>query len=380
MKSISRRTCLRRLAVAAGPTLPFISTGRVRAGEAAPPTGGEIAAIAALARRFREKFGVPGLSVAFARRGELVYQAAFGMADEAAGEVLTTDHRFRIASISKPITAVAIFTLLEQGKLGLDDKVFGPDGQLAPAPGTKLHPGVADITIRHLLTHTCGGWRNDGDDPMFRHRDLDHPALIARTLRDQPLEHTPGERYAYSNFGYCLLGRVIEKLTGESYAGHLQDHIFPRCGIAGMTIAGNTLAERQPAEVIYHGRNGEDPYNMNVRRMDAHGGWLATPRDLVKFLVRTDGNPAPPDLLKQATLREMFTGSPANPGYSSGWSINSAPNHWHGGSLPGSSTIAVQTASGLCWAGLANSRTKDIDGALDQLMWNMVRAVPAWTA
>ena len=69
----------------------------------------------------------------------------------------------------------------------------------------------------------------------------------------------------------------------------VNESILRRCGIQAMKIAGNTLADRVPGEVVYHGRNGEDPYRMNVRRMDAHGGWLASPADLVKFLIHCDG-------------------------------------------------------------------------------------------
>jgi hypothetical protein len=147
-----------------------------------------------------------------------------------------------------------------------------------------------------------------------------------------------------------------------------------------MKIAGNTLADRLPGEVVYHGRNGEDPYRMNVRRMDAHGGWLASPADLVKFLIRADGSAQPSDLLKAASFKSMMTATKANAGYASGWAVNAVPNRWHGGSLPGTATIAVQTASGLCWAGFANSRSKDIGGALDRLMWDLAKAVPAWNA
>jgi CubicO group peptidase (beta-lactamase class C family) len=378
MPAISRRTCLQRLAL----TLPAagLFPGQARAAGAVEPSVAEAAAIAGIARKFMEEHEVPGLSVAFAHLGKPSFQAAFGMADEGAGEALTTDHLFRIASISKPLTAVGVFMLIEQGKLKPGDKVLGPSGLLAIGRDVKLGDGVADITVHHLLTHTCGGWKNDGDDPMFRHPELDHAELIERTLRDQPLKHAPGDNYAYSNFGYCLLGRVIEKVGGKPYADFMRESVLTPCGIERMKIAGNTLADRLPGEVVYHGRNGEDPYRMNVRRMDAHGGWLASPADLVKFLIRADGSAQPSDLLKAASFKSMMTATKANAGYASGWAVNAVPNRWHGGSLPGTATIAVQTASGLCWAGFANSRSKDIGGALDRLMWDLAKAVPAWNA
>lgn len=377
MRPITRRRCLQRLALAlpAAALGPALVPGAKAAVDGAPDAA-EAAALEAIARKFMAEHQVPGLSVAFARLGKPVFEAAYGLADESAGERLATTHRFRIASVSKPVTAVGIFRLIEQGKLKPGDKVFGPTGLLSSGRDGKL----AEITIHHLLTHTSGGWKNDGDDPMFRHPGLDHEALIERTLREQPLRHAPGEQYAYSNFGYCLLGRVIEKVTGKPYADFIRESVLEPCGIERMEIAGNTLADRLPGEVVYHGRNGEDPYRMNVRRMDAHGGWLSSPADLVKFLVRCDGASPPGDLMKRESIKSMMTPTKANPGYASGWSVNAAPNRWHGGSLPGTSTIAVQTARGLCWAGFTNSRSKDLGGALDRLMWDLAKAVPGWHA
>ena len=378
MQLISRRSCLQRIgltlsAAAALPRTLHAAEGPIR------PEKGERDAIAAIARAFMEKHNVPGLSVAFAHHEMPAYSAGFGMADEAAGEAMAPVHRFRIASVAKPITSVAIHSLIEQGKLKREDKVLGEDGILAAEYGKKITPDVAEITIHHLLTHTCGGWGNNKDDPMFEHPDLDHHDLILRTLKDHKLEHAPGTHYSYSNFGYCLLGRVIEKLTGKSYAESLEKGILAKAGIKDMKIAGNTLADRVENEVIYYGRNGEDPYSMNVRRMDSHGGWLASPSDLVKFLIHTaDAGEA--NLLQKDTLKSMLAAGPPNPGYASGWSVNAVPNRWHGGSLPGTSTIAVRTASGMCWAGFTNARGEGIHGAIDKLMWDMAKAVPAWNA
>lgn len=382
MSTLNRRTCLRRIALAlpAMALAPVIVPHPARAGDVVTPSDRQSKKIADIAAKFMAEHEVPGLSVAFAHLGKPAFQAAYGFADQSAGEAMTIEHLFRIASVSKPITAVAVFLLVEQGKLDPGDKVFGKAGLLTDFSDVKVPEDVLYITVHHLLTHTCGGWRNDGDDPMFRHPKLDHRELIARTLREQPLKHPPGKEYGYSNFGYCLLGRVIEKVSGKPYDSFVNESILRKCGIGSMRIAGNTLADRVPGEVVYHGRNGEDPYRMNVRRMDAHGGWLASPLDLVKFLIHCDGFENPGDTISKSTFKSMMTATKANPGYASGWSVNAAPNRWHGGSLPGTATIAVQTASGMCWAGFTNSRSKDIGGALDRLMWLMARAVPEWRA
>jgi CubicO group peptidase (beta-lactamase class C family) len=377
---ITRRALLRALAGTAM-TAPWL-----RANEAAPPPA-VIPAMEAAVREVMKDYRIPGLSLAFACRGKLIHSAAFGWADQDAEEKLTSAYRFRIASISKPITSAAIFRLVEQGKLRLEDKIFGAKGLLADYEVSD--PKLLQITVHHLLTHTAGGWGNVTNDPMFMHPEMNHRQLIAWTLKNLPLDKEPGEAYAYSNFGYCLLGRVIEAVAGEAYEAHVKRHLLAPCGIESMCIGGNAVAGRQPREVFYHGQREEAPYkaSINVRRMDSHGGWLATAEDLTRLLVRLDGFADPPDLLAAATLRQMTTASRVNPGYACGWAVNRQPNWWHGGSLPGTSTLAVRTASGMCWSVLTNTRFRDpadpkksIDAALDRLMWRLARMVPAWGA
>jgi CubicO group peptidase (beta-lactamase class C family) len=343
----------------------------------------ERAAMASAANGFMSCYAVPGLSVAIARSGRLVYVEAFGQADRADGETLTPAHRFRIASVSKPVTSVAIFTLIETGGLRLGDLVFGPGGVLGVDYGAPPYaPYIDRVTVEHLLTHTGGGWRNDNRDPMFLNPRMTHAELIAWTLRTMPLETAPGTAFAYSNFGYCLLGRVIEKLTGQRYEAFVRDTILRRCGIEDMRVGGDTLAERLPREVRYHGQNDEDPYGMNVRRMDSHGGWVGSPTDLVRFATHFDGFRTTPNLLSPETLQTMITPSAANGRYAKGWAVNSYGNWWHTGSLPGTATIIVRTHGDFCWAVFTNTRRprSAMDGDLDRLIWTMVREVRDWSA
>jgi CubicO group peptidase (beta-lactamase class C family) len=360
--------------------LPF-RTSPVFGLEAGPkPTEIELAAMDEMAKRFMEEHHVPGMSVALACHGQIVYQKGFGFADTAAGEKVTPSHLFRIASVSKPVTSVAIFSLIEQGRLKLDDFVFGSKGVLKFDYGESCPDLAQKITIFHLLTHTCGGWQNDNSDPMFRHREMDHKELIASTLREQPLKNEPGQRYAYSNFGYCILGRVVEKLSGQSYAEYVRGNVLAKCGVDAMRLAGNTLENRAKGEVVYYGQDGENPYTMNVARMDSHGGWLGSPTDLVRFAMHVDGFDTTPNILSAPSVKTMTTGSPASAQYACGWSVNSAPNWWHGGSLPGTTTLLVRTASGLCWAAFLNTRANGTGAGIDRLMWKMAQAVPAWHA
>jgi CubicO group peptidase (beta-lactamase class C family) len=359
-----------------------IATGAAAAAGEAPSTQ-ELAGMEAVASAFMSAHSVPGLSVAVARDGAVLYERAFGFADRDKNERVTPAHLFRIASVSKPITSVTLFSLMEDQRLKLEDTVFGPRGILGSDFGKAPYKQwVEEIRIKHLLTHTAGGWQNDGADPMFRNPGMNHKQLIGWAIENGALTHPPGEHFAYSNFGFCILGRVIEKLTGAPYQQHVRDAILKRCGVTGMRISGNTLAERVPGEVIYYGAGRQNPYDMNVRRMDSHGGWLATPRDLAMFASHVDGHSPARNILSPASIREMTTATSANAGYAKGWSVNAVPNWWHGGSLPGTTSIMVRTASGFCWSALANTReaTADTGGALDRMMWDLVRQVKGWKA
>jgi CubicO group peptidase (beta-lactamase class C family) len=377
MPPLTRRTCLQRGAYAlAAHSLCGLWGARLYA--EAPTvalTDAEDAALSDIAAKFLEQFSAPGLSVAVALHGQFVYRKAFGFADTARHEALTPSHSFRIASVTKPVTATCLFTLIEQGKLGLNDRVFGPQGLLQYDFGRSYPDNINELTVYHLLTHTAGGWEKGKGDPMFETPALGQKELIERILSAVPLKYPPAQRFGYSNFGYCILGRVIEKLSGHSYAETVQERVLSKCGISGMRIAGNTLAQRAKGEVVYYGQN---PYAMNVSRMDSHGGWLATPSEMVQFALRVDDFDNPPDILRHDTLKTMMTPSAANSNYACGWEVNRANNWWHNGSLPGLSSILVRTSTGLCWAAFTNTRTKDIDPALDRLVWDMVKAVPAW--
>jgi CubicO group peptidase (beta-lactamase class C family) len=351
-------------------------------GAAATPSAAERGRMADAATRFMKEYDIPGLSIAILGQGRLVYDAAFGFADIAARSALTPAHRFRIASISKPITSVALFKLIEEGKLALGDRVFGPSGILRDNYGPLPSEGrLGEITVEHLLTHTSGGWPNDTTDPMGKHHEFDHAALISWTLKTRPLVNAPGTVFAYSNFGYCLLGRVIEKITRRPYAEFVQEAVLSPAGATNMEIAGNTLEERRPDEVRYYGIGKDDPYGMNVRRMDSHGGWLARPASVVAFASSVDGFSAPA-LLRHGTVGVMTTPSSANPRYARGWRVNGLGNWWHTGHLPGVSGLMVRTQRHSCWAALINTRHRNdtLDRDLDRLIWAMTGMVKDWRA
>ena len=379
MVDTSRRKFLQQMAgVSALAGIGYAPAAFARAPES-EITAAEREAMAALANAYLADYGAPGVSVAIAHRGQLVYAEGFGLANRATGEKVTPQHLFRIASVSKPVTSVAIFSLIEQGKLKLDDKVFGKTGILRNDYGTPGDKRVEEITIEQLLTHTCGGWPNKNRDPMFSNPQFDQRRLIAWTLANVPLDHPPGTVHAYSNFGYCLLGRVVEKLSGQDYAGYVRDRLLARCGVTQMRIGAGPFNERARNEVVYAAQGG-DPYRVKVARADSCGGWIASPSDLVRFVTHVDGLSDTPSLLRPETIKAMTTPLPSNPRYAKGWIVNDR-GWWHNGSLPGTSAVMVRGQNGLAWAALANTRRRDPSSVagLNRMASQLV-AVKSWPA
>src|ERR1043166_6029071 len=345
-------------------------------------SGPDIATVDNVMTAFMEKYSVPGLSLAITKDERLVYLKAYGRADDT--RALRTKDRFRLGGVSKPSTSVTIMRLVEMGRLSLDQRVFGPGAILGTTYGTQPYgAGITNITVDHLLHHTGGGWPNVyATDPMSNNLSMSIDELITWALDNQPLVSTPGSAFSYSNFGYAVLGRVIERVTGTSYANAVQTLVLDPAGITDMAIAGNTLADRQADEVKYYGQSGQDPYSQNISRMDAHGGWIASAKSLTKLLVRIDGFGGKPDILSSSTLDVMTTGSSANSGYAAGWKVNALHDWWHGGSLPGTQTVISRTVSNgnYNFVVLTNthSAASTFQPDLEQLFWKALAVTPSW--
>jgi D-alanyl-D-alanine carboxypeptidase len=321
---------------------------------------------------FMNSYSIPGVSIAIVKNEKLIYVKSYGKMSALDNTSITNNSLFRIASVSKTITAVGIMKLLEANKLTMDSKVFG-DGSILgndyPSPNLT---GMSDITVRHLLTHTAGAWPTDGTDPMFKQPSYTHSQLIKWTLDNYPAPASGRGVYTYSNFGYSLLGRIIEKLSGKTYEQYIKEAVLTPSGITAMQIAGNTVAERKTNEVLYTGQGGFDPYSYNITRTDAHGGWIASATDLARFIIKVDGFTNKPDILQSSTITTMTT-RPAGSNYASGWVINNSA-WWHSGGLPGTASLIVRANNGFSWVILANSRSyvNNFATALDQLIWPFV--------
>ena len=338
---------------------------------------------------------VPGMSVSVARYGKVLFSRGYGYADIAKREPVKPSSLFRVASISKPITAVAVLQLIENGLLKLDDNVFevlDHDNDITAA-GDKFDSRMRDVTIRHLLEHR-GGWDRDKSfDAMFQSvRFAKEPgtnapadqATVIKSMFSQELDFTPGERYAYSNFGYCLLGRVIEKLSGQAYESYVRDHVLAPIGITSMKTGSSRLEGKAPDEVRYYqpgtgksvfqadlGQEVPWPYGgWSLEAMDSHGGWIATAADLATFATAFDNSDSCV-LLRKESIDLMYQRPPGLAGfepdgtkkpdfYSFGWSnrvvSDGKVNHWHTGSLDGTSTCMIRRHDGFSMVALLNSR------------------------
>jgi N-acyl-D-amino-acid deacylase len=354
---------------------------------------------------FMRKYAIPGGAVAVLRDGKLVYARGFGYADVESKTPVQPDALFRIASVSKPITAAAIMKLVEEGKLKLDDRVAPFIAHLTPAPGATVDPRWEQITIRHLLNHT-GGWDrakpNGGFDPV------DRPAIAAaavnapspasgetliRYMKGMPLDFDPGEKWAYSNFGYIVLGRVIERLSGMPYEDYVRARVLQPVG-ANRTRSGKSrMSDALPDEVKYYwpgmGLNaplmpsvfpgeGMVPYNyggFHLEAGDASGAWVSSTVDLLRFVAGVDGRANRPDILSPGLVAEMTGTGPTVCAsgacyYAFGWWVRPTQgdaNWWHGGTLPGTTSMLVRTHHNFSWVGLLNTRslTANLEAELD---------------
>lgn len=327
---------------------------------------------------FMAQYNVPGASIAVTKNGRLVYTKGYGMADAEAVEAVDTASLFRIASLSKFITAIGIMKLVEDDELELTDKVFGEGGLLDTTLGTRPYPAyVEDITVEQLLRHEGGGWGNSSSDPAFAQSTLNLDQLIGWAIDNRPLAHAPGTYTDYSNLGFMILGRIIEKVSGQSYVDFIQEHVLTQAGVTNMEIGASTLAGRKPNEVKYYGQSGQNPYGYNSNafsRLRAAGSWIASAIDIMRIMVHVDGFSTVPDILEPATITTMSTPSTISR-YAFGIRIsNVSQNWWHSGSLSGSRTWMVRTYHGYCWAILLNTRNTSaaFTTALDHLIWPAV--------
>jgi CubicO group peptidase (beta-lactamase class C family) len=354
---------------------------------------------------FMDRWQINGVSVSITKDEELVYAKGFGYADIEKNERVKPGHLFRIASVSKLLTAAAIMKLYEEDLLDLDKTVFGPNGIL----DTTFFNGYRDkryeeITVRHLLNHSAG-WSRMSGDPMFnslsiaRKMKIDLPLdadnIIDYTL-SRNLSYNPGTRYSYSNVGYAVLGKVIEVISGMPYEDFVILNILKPAGIHDMHIGKSFYHERYPNEVTYYNAGKAIKTNAfdgsgeivplfyggnNIELLGPAGGWVASAPELAKLLTVLDGFDKQQDILDRETLEMMV--DPDFAGYGLfGWrGIDQSGTWWRTGYLNGSTAMMVRQKNGLNWVILMNTSTfrqSRIQRYISSMMFTAIREVDLW--
>jgi N-acyl-D-amino-acid deacylase len=423
---LSPRLTRRRFLITAAAGLAVWPRGERAFSQAAAPVAPKLAAYDELMTAFMRRHKPPGAALAVTYHGRLVYARGFGFADLEEREAVRPASLFRIASVSKPFAAAAVLHLVQQGKLQLDERVF-PILNLQPhlEGGARPDPRWQEITVRHCLQHTAGWDRDKSFDPMSAETARQvakalqvplpiHPQQIIRYMMGKPLDFNPGTAYVYSNFGYCVLGRVIEAVSGKPYHEFVRERILAPLHIHGMRLGKNLLKDRAAGEVKYYdsrhrtgraicgpkiGAQAPLPYGVEcIETMDANGGWIASAVDLVRFAAALD-DPKRCPVLNEDSLRMMLAPPPGAVGhgrkgrpkpvyYACGWDVRPAAGQpgkytkWHTGLLAGSSTLLVCRDDGIDWAVLFNSDAgkngKEFAGLIDPLLHEPASEIKDW--
>ena len=281
----------------------------------------------------------PGAAALVARDGDVVFLGASGMASLELGVPLEPDMVFEIGSITKQFTAAAIMMLLEEGKLALDDPItkFLPD---YPAYGE-------DITVEHLLTHTSGivsYTEIPGYVASEARKDVSLEELID-VFKDLPVEFEPGERYAYNNSGYIVLGAIIEKASGMPYADFIEKRIFEPLGMNDSYYGSHSrIIARRASGYSLEGDTYTNASFLSMTQPYAAGALMTTVEDLLRWNQALFGG----QVVSDESLERMTTPYTLNNGNSTGYgyglAVGDVRGHAairHGGGIFGYVTDAI---------------------------------------
>lgn len=281
----------------------------------------------------------PGAAVIVVKDGKVILRKGYGMADMAKAVPMDADAQQRIGSVTKQFTSTAILMLAEEGKLSVDDDItkYLPD---YPSKGKK-------ITIEHLLTHTSG-IANYTSIPAIR-ANLTHEWTVSAMIdafKNEPLAFEPGSAYAYSNSGYYLLGAIIEKASGMTYAKFIEQRIFVPLGMQDTAYEGHAKGKAPRAAGHSTTPTGYGPSKVLSPTLPYAAGAIVS---TVDDMARWDAAVVSGKLLKAASWKRLFTpyklSNGEGTGYGYGWHIDTMQGSariWHSGGIPGFSTFAMR--------------------------------------
>ncbi|KAL5009994.1 hypothetical protein ScPMuIL_012299 [Solemya velum] len=351
---------------------------------------------------FMVEQNIPGAGLAISMNGKMVYQQGYGLAG--VGRLALSTTLFRIASISKTITAIGILRLCQEGKLELHSQVFGPKGILfeyKPAKSQKGDKRLLKITVRNLLEHSSGWDRDTSGDPVFWRleyvcQDLDpnSPEALLRFMMKKKLNFSPGSRYAYSNLGYLVLGMVLERVTGVAYEDYMCD-LLSEVNINRMRVGFSKKRHCEGDEAEYF--NNRDPLVQNsifpeeglvvpqygafaMETTGAYGGWVVSAVDLIRLLDSLSKCNTERSIIGEAALTLMVEKPSYETGqnwYGLGLDVQHGGATWgHTGEMDGTSSTFQHHFSGLSWTILFNSWSHDSD--IDGLIKYAISTVSIW--
>lgn len=365
-------------------------------------TGSAVPSMAALDQAMQTALSqnsLAGGSLSVSYKGSLVFARGYGCADQASNTPVQPDSLFRFASVSKTFTAVGIMQLAQQGKLSLGASVFGSIlTGYSPLPGSAINPELLKITVQDLLQMT-GGWDpsttqyfngvpyNEPLDDLLAaaaeatgHAQPATDADVITVMLSQPLPHTPGTYYAYSDFGYCLLGRVIEQVSGIGYEQYVQQNILKPLGIGRQKLGATMQSDIVNGEVTYYDVPGAAlvtsvfpfvtvpvpaPYGGHfMEDVDSTGEWVSTTVDLTRFLNGIVGIGGGTALLNAQSIAQMqapptgVTNETATSFFGLGFDMDASGNGFRwlkDGALTGTlSYVVLNQLSGITWAVVFN--------------------------
>lgn len=317
---------------------------------AGPLTQNQIAGIEREVRAAMTSTKAPAISIAVTRDTSLVLLRTFGTADLENNVPASNRSVFRVASVSKPITAVAVMQLVEQGKLDLDAEIqrYVPE----------YPPQSKPITLRQLLLHTSGirHYKDDAEFSTTFHCDslIQGIAVFSKSA----LEHQPGEKITYSTYGFVLLGVAVERASGLRFTDYLRRFVFLPAGMRDTRQ--DVIFDIVPHRVRGYEKleNGEirNPKLVDTSCRIPAGGLLSTAADLGRFLialqngklmnaVRVDEmfrNYVTPDLIQRTVAGQQIPPGYEFPGFGLGWAISTPGRKgvlWHGGNQQGATSI-----------------------------------------
>lgn len=348
--------------------------------------------------RFMQKWQIKGLSLAVTRHDSLVYAMGYGYSDAEIGRKLESTDIMRIASASKLVTAIGVMKLVEQGKLTLDTKIFGPEGILNDSAYTQAmcDKRMLDITVDHLLRH-MGGFGRGAGDPMFTTNEIikakhlqgpPTPEELVKIVLGRRIAFAPGHGRIYSNFGYMLLSMAMERVSGMSYWDYVTENVLEPAGCYSFRPATNYYEERHPNESKYYAPDDElvEEFNGSGRMVSrvyggndfnalkGAGGWCASAADFARLVAAADGDPRLEDVISRNSVATLTEHSDDEK-MSRGWSECDAYGKWtRTGTLSSTHTLVERFPNGDCWVLITNSGiwtgfhfTRDLQRLLDRL-------------